>query len=152
MIPDIGSLLLKLQRERYLSIDSVNEIRASAKFLHPDLSKFDDYLTGSIYVHFYDAMLKKSLLVDHSPPTIVVLYYFHSGKNNNPAQYDCSINWPRTIYVYHMMNNEIFGISFVMIPGFDRNKRDIKLLWLTCTTLCHCKEVLYIVDTKVSNF
>ena len=36
MIPDIISLLSKLQRERYLSIYSVNTMRAQAKFIHPD--------------------------------------------------------------------------------------------------------------------
>ena len=36
MIPDIISLLSKLQRERYISIYSVNTMRAQAKFIHPD--------------------------------------------------------------------------------------------------------------------
>ena len=65
MRPDINYLLLKLQRERYLSIYAVNEILAREKFLHPDSSKFRDYLTGSTYVTFDDAMVKQSLLVDN---------------------------------------------------------------------------------------
>ena len=39
-----------------------------------------------------------------------------------------------------------------MIPGFNINKIDTKLLWLIYTILCHCKEVFQIVDTKVSPF
>ena len=83
---EINSLLLKSQWERYLSIYLVNAILAREKFLHQDLSKFDNYLTGSNYVPFDNDMLTQSLLVldDH-----------HGGNNNNTAQYYCSINWPR---------------------------------------------------------
>ena len=91
-------------------------------------------------------------LVDHSPRIRVVLYNGHSGNNINPAQYDLSRNWPKDIYVCQMIDEEIFGLSFVMIPGFNSNKTDKMLLWLTCTIVCHCKEVWQIVDSKVSPF
>ena len=67
-------------------------MRARAKFLHPDLSKFDDYLTRSNYVPFDDEILTQSILVDHSTHIRVVLDYHHSGNNTNTAQYDCSRN------------------------------------------------------------
>ena len=85
-------------------------------------------------------MLKQSLIIDHPPRLRVVLANHHSGNNNNPAQYDCSRNWPRTLYACHIIDREIFGVPFVMITGFNSNKRDKKLLWLTCTIICHCKE------------
>ena len=56
MRPDIDYLLLLLQRERYPSIDAVNEMHARENFLRTYSSKFDDYLTGSTYTPFYDAM------------------------------------------------------------------------------------------------
>ena len=40
MIPYINYLLSDLQREIFISIDKVNAMRARAKFLHPNLSKF----------------------------------------------------------------------------------------------------------------
>ena len=102
----------------------MNAMHAKAKYLHPDLSKFDDYLTESIYVIFDDSMLTWSLLVDHLAHIRVVLDHNHSGYNTNTAQYYCSRNWPGTIYVCQMMDKEIFGVPFVMIPGFNSNKRD----------------------------
>ena len=109
-------------------------------------------LTGSTYVPLDDAMLTKSLLVDHSPRIRVVLYDYHSGNTTNPAQYAYSRSWPRNNYVCQMMDKERFGVSLFMIPGFNSNKSDTELLWLTCTTLWHCKEVCNIVDFKVSPF
>ena len=47
MRPDINSLLLRSQRNIYISIDIVNAICARENFLLPDLSKFDDYLIDS---------------------------------------------------------------------------------------------------------
>ena len=84
-------------------------------------------------------MLTQYLLVYHSPHIIVGLDYHHSGNNHNPAQYDCSINWPENIYVFQIMYKEISGVLFVMIPGFNINKRDTELLRLKCTILCHFK-------------
>ena len=49
-------------------------------------------------------MLTQSLLVDHSPHIRVVLGNHYGGNNTNPAQYDCSRNLPRTIYVCHIMD------------------------------------------------
>ena len=69
-------------------------------------------------------MLTQSLLVDHSSRIIVLLDNNHSGNNSNPAQYDCSRNCPRTIYVCQIMDKEIFGVLFVMIIGFLSNKGD----------------------------
>ena len=57
MRPDINYLILKLQRQRYPSIDGVNAIHTRSKFFHPDLSQFDKYLSGSTYVTFDDTML-----------------------------------------------------------------------------------------------
>ena len=74
------------------------------------------------------------------------------GNNDNPEQNGCSRNCTRTIYVCHIMDKERFGIPFVMIPGFNNNKRDTEFLWLTCTILCHCKEVWHIDNYKVSPF
>ena len=123
MIPDINYLPLKLQIERYLSIDAVNDILARATFIHPDLSKSDDYLTAINYTPFENAILTQSLLVDHSPRIIVVLDDNHIGNSNNTEQYDYSTNWPGNIYVCQMMDKKIFGVSFVMLPGFNSNKR-----------------------------
>ena len=122
------------------------------KFLHPDLSKFDNDLTASTYVPFDNYMLTLSILVNHLPRIRVLLYENHSGNNNNPEQYDCSINWPRNIYVFHIQDKEIFGVPFVMIPGFNINKIDMELLWLKCTILCHFKSFWKIVNSKVSPF
>ena len=97
-------------------------------------------------------MLTQYLLVYHSPHIIVVLDYHHSDNNNNFAQYDCSINWPGNIYVFQIMYKEISGVPFVMVPGFNINKRDMELLWLKCTILCHCKSFWQIVNSKVSPF
>ena len=36
-------------------------------------------------------------------------------------------------------HEDLFGVTFVMIPGFNINKRYTELLWLKCTILCHCK-------------
>ena len=68
-------------------------MRSRETFLHPDLSKFENYLTGITYVPCYDAMFTNYLLLDHYPRIRVVLYNHHSGNNTNPAQYDCSRNW-----------------------------------------------------------
>ena len=92
MKPDINYLLSKIQIERYLSIDVVNAMREREKFLHPDLSKFDDHLTGSTYLPFDGAMLTQSLLVYHSPLIRVVLEDNHNGNNTNPEKYDCGRN------------------------------------------------------------
>ena len=51
-----------------------------------------------------------------------------------------------------MMDKEIFGVPFVMLTGFNCNKIFTKLLWLTCTILCHYKEFWHIVDYKVYPF
>ena len=117
----------------------MNSMRARAKLLHPDLSKFDDYLTGSNYVPFDDAMLTQYILVDHSPCIRVVLDDHRSGNNTKPAQYDCSINWPSNIYVCQIMDKERLGTSFVIIPEFNTNKIYMNFLWLTCNILCNCK-------------
>ena len=93
MRPDIDYLLLLLQRERYPSIDAVNAMHARENFLRTYSSKFDDYLTGSTYTPFYDAMQTQYLLVDNSPSIRVVLEDHCIGNNTNPAQYDCSRNW-----------------------------------------------------------
>ena len=39
-----------------------------------------------------------------------------------------------------------------MITGINSNKIETNFLWLTCTILCHCKEVRKIFDYKVSPF
>ena len=83
--PDINNLLLKLQIEIYLSIDSVNAMLARAKFLHLDLSEFDNYL-NEVLTHLLTTMLTRSLLVDHLSRIKVVLDYHHSNNNNNPTQ------------------------------------------------------------------
>ena len=97
-------------------------------------------------------MLTQFLLLYHPPRIRVVLDDHNGGNNTNTAQYYCSRNWPGTIYVCQMMDKEIFGVPFVMIPGFNINKIDTKLLWLIYTILCHCKEVWQIVDSKFSPF
>ena len=106
-------------------------MRRRWKFLYPDLSKLDYYLTGSTYVTFDDAILTQSLLVDHSQRSRVVLENHNNGNNTNPAQSDCSRKWTRTIYLLQMTNEEIFGLPFVIIPLFIINKRNKKFLWLT---------------------
>ena len=63
MILDINYLLSKLQREIYISIDAVNAMHTRAKFLHPDLLKFGDYLTGNTYVPFDYARSKISIII-----------------------------------------------------------------------------------------
>ena len=115
-------------------------MHARAKFLHLDLSKFEDFFTGSNSIPFDNAMLTQCLLVVHSTRIRVVIDNNHSCSNTNPFQYDCSRNWPRTLYACHIIDREIFGVPFVMITGFNSKKRDKKLLWLTCTIICHCKE------------
>ena len=47
MRPDINSLLSMLQIEICISINVVNAMHARADFIRSDLSKFDNYLTGS---------------------------------------------------------------------------------------------------------
>ena len=126
MIPDINSLILKLQRERYLLIYAVNILRTREKFLNPNWSKFGNYLTESTYVLFGNAILTKSLLVVHSPRIRVVIYDHLSGNNTNTTQYNWSRNLTRTIYVCLVMDNERFVVSFVIIPGFNSNKRNTK--------------------------
>ena len=74
-------------------------MRARAKFLHPELSTFYYYLNEITYMPFDDAMLKKSLLVYHSPRIRVVLGNHHSANNTNPEHHGCIKNWPRTIFV-----------------------------------------------------
>ena len=56
--------------------------------LSPDLSKFDNCLNGSTYIHFDDFMLTQSILVGHSSLIIVLIDYHNSGNNTDPAQYD----------------------------------------------------------------
>ena len=51
-----------------------------------------------------------------------------------------------------MMDKKIFVVPFVMIQGFKISKRDMKLIWLIFTTLCHWKEVWHIFDSKGSHF
>ena len=130
----------------------MNAMHAKAKYLHTDLSKFDDYLTESTYVIFDDSMLTWSLLVDHLAHIRVVLDHNHSGYNTNTAQYYCSRNWSRTIYVCQMTEKDNFGIKCVIVAGFNSNKRYTKLLFLTWTIICHCKEFWKTVISKVSPF
>ena len=73
----------------------MNKMRERANFLRPDLSKFDHYLSGSVYAPFDYFMLTQSILVYHSPHIRVVLNDHHSGNNTNPAQNDCSRNLTR---------------------------------------------------------
>ena len=46
------------------------------------------------------------------------------------------------------MDKVKFGVPFVVIPGFGSNKRDTKLLRLTWTIKCHCKEFFQIAIPK----
>ena len=76
-------------------------------------------------------MLTQSILVYNSPHSRVVLEYHHSGNNTHSIQYYFIRNWPMNIYVCQIIYKERNGVPFVMITGFNINKRDKKLLWLT---------------------
>ena len=146
--PDINALLMKFQKENQLSIGAVNAMRQRARLLHPDPNtEFKEYMSGSTYVPFNDAMLTQSYLTDQTP-AISIVY-----KNNNQFVYQCSRNWPRTIYVCQKMDSGRYGVPFVSIPGFTKSKRDdIHHLWILCHMLCCCKEIWHIIDNETSIF
>ena len=69
---------MKFQKENQLSIGAVNAMRQRARLLHPDPNtEFKEYMSGSTYVPFNDAMLTQSYLTDQTP-AISIVY-----KNNN---------------------------------------------------------------------
>lgn len=94
--PDINALLQKLQKQKHLSISSVNTMRERATSVYPSSSSFNKYTYGCTFVPFWDAMEMQKMLATSNIYQISVILDENGG--TPPQTVHCQRKWPMLIY------------------------------------------------------
>lgn len=156
MRSDINALLNHLKKDEHLSTVTVEGMRQRAKTVYPDTSELDQFINGSTYVSFKDALVTQAELSVISSEVPVLLDV--NGNGSNPTPYQSSPNWPKSIHVCQKNDKEKFGTPFPALRSFKyrggvaEERPDTTLLWVVCGILCHNKEVWNIISSDTPIF